>query len=611
MIKMKGDKVMQWYYDLKISKKLLIGFTLVAAIAAVVGWFGLNEIHTIEDADKTLYENATEPLVTLQKLSVLVQKQRVDLKEMFLAKDRNEVEKHFKEIEELDAEMEKEKKAYEKTLTSSDDLKLLETFTKADDVFFSDIEKIYNLLIEGKRGEAERIMNGEGLKHSESDEAALAALVEMTVGDAKKISEENTVIAENATNMMLIIIGLGAAIAVGLGMFISSIIKKPVNKLVNIADRLAVGDINVKVSAETKDEIGNLMAAFDKMIENIKEQGYAADKLSEGDLTVKVAPKSEHDVLGNSLAKMIERLKDVVANVKSASDNVSAGSQQLSANSEQMSQGATEQAASAEEASSSMEQMSSNIKQNAENSQQTEKIALKSSDDAREGGKAVAETVVAMKEIANKISIIEEIARQTNLLALNAAIEAARAGEHGKGFAVVASEVRKLAERSQTAAAEISKLSSSSVQVAEKAGEMLTNILPNIQKTAELVQEISTASNEQNSGAEQINRAIQQLNQVIQQNATSSEEMASTAEELAVQAEQLQQSIGFFKVEENGYNKSGKKNNEKVKQNFQKKTVTPIVKASHSIVIPKTEKETVNIDLGQESEKEDKDFVSY
>jgi methyl-accepting chemotaxis protein len=196
-----------------------------------------------------------------------------------------------------------------------------------------------------------------------------------------------------------------------------------------------------------------------------------------------------------------------------------------------------------------MEQMTSNIRQNADNAMQTEKIAVKSADGARQGGKAVDETVHAMKEIANKISIIEEIARQTNLLALNAAIEAARAGEHGKGFAVVASEVRKLAERSQKAAAEISQLSASSVEVAERAGALLGQMVPDIQKTAELVQEINAASREQDLGAGQINKAIQQLDQVIQQNASASEEMASTAEELSSQAEQLQSAIAFFRID--------------------------------------------------------------
>jgi methyl-accepting chemotaxis protein len=275
-----------------------------------------------------------------------------------------------------------------------------------------------------------------------------------------------------------------------------------------------------------------------------------ANELSEGNLAVTVQVKSEDETgkLLLAMDHMVEKLKEVVGGVTAASNNVAAAAQQMSSSSQQMSQGATEQAASAEEVSSSMEQMSSNIKQNADNAQQTERIALKAAEDAREGGKSVAETVSAMKEIATKISIIEEIARQTNLLALNAAIEAARAGDHGKGFAVVASEVRKLAERSQTAAAGIRELSGSSVEVAEKAGEMLMRIVPDIQKTAELVQEISAASSEQNSGAEQINKAIQQLDQVIQQNASATEEMASTAEEVSSQAEQLHDSIAFFKT---------------------------------------------------------------
>ncbi|MDF1553630.1 MAG: methyl-accepting chemotaxis protein [Deferrisomatales bacterium] len=276
--------------------------------------------------------------------------------------------------------------------------------------------------------------------------------------------------------------------------------------------------------------------------------------LANGDLTASVTWSGEDEVgqLLKAMNEMVSQLRTVVGNVATASNNVASGSQELSSTSQQMSQGATEQASSIEEVTSSMEQMAANIRQNADNAQQTEKIALKSAADAREGGQAVNETVTAMKDIAGKISIIEEIARQTNLLALNAAIEAARAGEHGKGFAVVASEVRKLAERSQKAAAEISDLSKSSVEVAESAGEMLQRIVPDIQKTAELVQEITAASNEQNAGAGQINQAIQQLDQVIQQNASASEEMASTSEELSSQAEQLQASVAFFRIDHNG-----------------------------------------------------------
>ncbi|TWX72763.1 methyl-accepting chemotaxis protein [Colwellia sp. C1TZA3] len=272
-------------------------------------------------------------------------------------------------------------------------------------------------------------------------------------------------------------------------------------------------------------------------------------KIGAGDLTHQFdTHTSDSDIYG-VLRSMNNNLRSIVGEIQEAATNVAAGSEESSATGQEIAQGSTEQAASLEEVTASMEEITANIAHSAGNAQQTEKIARKAAVDAENSGKAVIETVEAMKDIADKIGIIEEISRQTNLLALNAAIEAARAGEHGKGFAVVADEVRKLAERSQKAAAEIVARSKGSLEISEQAGSLLAQLVPDIQKTSDLVQEISASAREQTSGATEINAALQQLDQVVQQSAAAAEEMASTSEELSAQAEQMQSTMTFFNVD--------------------------------------------------------------
>jgi methyl-accepting chemotaxis protein len=326
----------------------------------------------------------------------------------------------------------------------------------------------------------------------------------------------------------------------------------PLNFSAGYVDRISKGDMPPLITDNYNGDFNKIKNNLNVLIAAMNEITAGAEQVANGNLTVVLKERSPEDKLMQALSAMVAGLTQTVGEIRTIAGEVAAASQSISTASVQVSKGASSQAAAAEEASSSMEEMVSNIKQNADNAQQTDKIANKSAKDAQESGKSVLEAVAAMKEIANKISIIEEIARQTNLLALNAAIEAARAGEHGKGFAVVAAEVRKLAERSQKAAGEINQLSGSTLRVSEKSGEMLDKLVPDIQRTAELVQEISAASKEQDTGAEQINKALQQLEQVIQQNASAAEEMASTTEELTGQSEQLVSALSFFRTDDDG-----------------------------------------------------------
>jgi len=332
-------------------------------------------------------------------------------------------------------------------------------------------------------------------------------------------------------------------------------IKENVNQLIEatqettrISEEIAAGNLNIAV--KERSEHDRLMKAMSAMVIMLNDVAQVAEDIANGNLTIDVKVRSQHDRLMKALNLMIRYLNRIVHDVKTAADNIASSSEDLMARSETMSKGASQQAAASEEASASMEQMAVNIEQNAENAMQTEKIARQTAQNAEEGGKVVAETVTAMQQITQKIAIIEDIANQTRLLSLNATIEAARAQEHGKAFSVVASEVRHLAEIAKTAAEEINKLATYSLGVSAKAGQMLETLVPNIHKTAELVQEITAASNEQSTGSSQINKAIQQLEQVTQQNAMTADNMATSAAELAAQAEQLRETMQFFHIAE-------------------------------------------------------------
>ena len=340
------------------------------------------------------------------------------------------------------------------------------------------------------------------------------------------------------------------ATALAFGLYVSSRISRGLQRSVQMMRDVGEGegDLSRRLDESGDDELSDLAKSFNRFTTGLEGQAKLATAISEGDLTISVKVLSERDTLGRALETMLASLRGIVSEVDAAAASLAAGSEELSGSATSVSDGTSEQSASAQETTSSMEQMSASIQQNVDNARETDRIASKAASDAKTSGESVARTVAAIHQIAARIGAIEEIARKTDLLALNAAVEAARAGEHGKGFAVVASEVRKLAERSQLAAGEISQLTSECVTVAEGAGKLLERLVPDIRKTAELVQDIAAACGEQASGANQVSRAMQQLDSTIQANAAAAEELAATSEELSGQAIQLQEAVGFFRL---------------------------------------------------------------
>lgn len=557
---------MKWFYNLKIAVKLILAFIIVALIAGVVGIIGLMNLNSMSEADRLLYEENTLGLNYAGNAALYYQRIRFNGVKLIAVSDANQRQICIDEIENYKAKADEFLKLYEDGIISDVDRNLFDSLKPQWEKYKSLIESIVEHVQNGRDEEARNLVFGETAQVGNALQENFDKMLEYNTNGGKTRSEQNTKLATEATITMVGVIIAGVIIAIILGIFISRIISKPVRMMVDAADKLAVGDVNVDVRADTKDEIGQLAESFSRMIANIREQAMAAEKIAAGDLTVYVKVRSENDLLGKKLYEMVEKNNEVLTNIASAADQVAAGAKQVSDSSMALSQGATEQASSIEQLTSSLEEISSQTKLNAQNADKAKELAETARVNAEQGNEQMKEMLKAMEEInvssaniSKIIKVIDEIAFQTNILALNAAVEAARAGQHGKGFAVVAEEVRNLAARSANAAKETTELIEGSIKkvevgtkIANETATALNKIVDGVAKAAALVSDIAVASNEQATAIAQINQGIMQVSQVVQTNSATSEESAAASEELSSQAALLKEMVGKYKLRSNG-----------------------------------------------------------
>ena len=532
---------------LTIKLKLILAMGLAILMMLGIAAFGLYNLQQSIAANREMQDGPVARLALAQQIAIsqleIIQAEQ----DLVAAINPAEVTTLLAKIEGFHTQLEADI-AHGLTISTEQGRALWADLQGLATTFKATSAQIVGLAKEGRKAEAQALLLGAAEETSAAVLVDVHKLVEMQ--EAALAEESKALDAEGAFALTTTLAAAGAALVICLGaaIWIAVGVSRGLAKVRSAVDAVAIGDLDTRVVAQTNDEIRDVVTVINTMTDNLRVLADVADKIAAGDLTVEPQARSEKDTLGHALAGMVTKLRAVISETNTVVKNVASGSQELSATAEQLSQGSTEQASSTEEASASMEEMASTIKQSADNAAQTERIARQSAADAEASGQAVGKAVGAMETIAEKIMVVQEIARQTDLLALNAAVEAARAGEHGRGFAVVASEVRKLAERSQAAAAEISTLSSDTVKAARSAGEMLGKLVPDIRRTAELVEEISAGTREQNAGASQINTAIQQLDKVTQQNTSAAEQLSSTSEELASQAEQMLESMSFFRL---------------------------------------------------------------
>lgn len=552
---------MRRFNDLKIRTKLILSFLVIVVFTAVIGAMGITYMRAINESSKEMYTNDFIPSQNISKIELALLEIHVNHVIAVYEQNPATFQDRYNEIISLVEEDNRILEEYENGIVEEEDRAL---YTKLTDSLAAyrklrdqNLELIKNQQYDQALMELDQVVASR-----DTVDKNVKELIKYNEDKANRTVQTNADNFQNQTVIMLGIIIAGVTIAILLGFFVSGMISRPINKMVFVSDKLALGDVNVNVDVSSRDEIGKLAASFNKMIDNIRGQALAVERIADGDLTVEVAIRSEDDLLGKKLSEMVYNNNEIISTIALASEQVAVGAKQVSESSMALSQGATVQASSVEELTASLEEINSQTELNANHANQANELAETAKQNAIQGNNQMKDMLSAMEDIyeassniSKVIKVIDDIAFQTNILALNAAVEAARAGQHGKGFAVVAEEVRNLAARSANAAKETTDMIEGSIKKAEggtrianETAGALNKIVAGVEKVANLVNDIAVASGEQASGIAQINQGIIQVSQVVQTNSATSEESASASEELSSQAAMLKETVGRYKL---------------------------------------------------------------
>ncbi len=553
---------MKWYKNKPIATKLIIGFLIVAIIAAAIGVVGIVNLNRIGNSSTILYEENALGLQYSGDASTEFLLVRYNLLTLTTLTSEEDINENYNNSKELMAKVDEAFVNLHTVIYSTEASALMDAAEAAWEHYKTYTDELVNSALSGDGDNVARLIEEVFGPDGATIKDNLLSMMDVVAQHAEERAQENSDEATFSSYMILAAGIVGLAISIVLGIYISRIIANPIKKMVAAAEKLALGDVDVELQVDTQDEVGQLTAALSKVIEARKQQVLDTKRLAEGDLTVDFKIESDKDVLGESLSGLVNRLSEVMDSIINAAEQVASGAALVSDSSIHLSEGATEQASSVEELNAALEQVAGQTNSNATKAKSANDLTVLVKKDAENGNEQMSEMVKAMSDISvssaniNKIiKVIDDIAFQTNILALNAAVEAARAGQHGKGFAVVAEEVRNLAGRSAQAAKETTEMIEGSLQkveagtkIANETAEALEKIVAEVTEAAQLIDEITRASQEQAESIDEIGSGIAQVSEIVQNNAASSEESASTSEELSAQAALLKETVSIFKI---------------------------------------------------------------